>query len=424
VPVLVAGIVKLLNVVGGGLRALGVPVDRLSDEHLLRAARRRTGFSDFGEYDFRPPMHMLLRSYNEDRRLYASARILMQRRAVARLVNRLLVANELAGHPEIVQAPIRRPIFIASLARTGTTFLHELLAQDPQARSLRAWEVMRPGRWPAAIGREPDPRMRRAERRVKLLKFLFPTLKTMHELSPGGPVECGMLLQNTFLLAAETSPTYREWFLRQPAEVTEAAYRDYRRQLQLLQWQHPREGHWVLKSPVHSYAVDAIRTLFPDSAIVLIHRDPYRVIGSTCSLMSVLYDAMTDDPEWRDALGPNVLRWAAEGLRRTEAARTRAEPGRIYDIHYPDLVADPLGVAQRLYAHFGYPYTPEFRARATGWLQEHPQNKHGAHRYSLEQFGLDRKMIDDALGWYCERHQIRRESSRSPEMAEAGSSRR
>jgi hypothetical protein len=157
------------------------------------------------------------------------------------------------------------------------------------------------------------------------------------------------------------------------------------------------------------YAVAALLALFPDAAIVLIHRDPARVIPSACSLASILLDAVTGDPERHATLGPLVVSWAAEGLRRVEAARANAEPGRIYDLRYHELTADPLGAVQRLYAHFGYPYTREFEVRATAWLKENPQHKHGAHRYTLEQFGLDRQVIDDAFSWYSERHHIPRE---------------
>lgn len=409
-PVLVSGSLALLNAVGGVLQALGAPLDRLSEEHLLQAARRNTGLSDFGDDGFRAPLRMLIRSYNEEGGLSCIGRLAMRRRILAGLVNRLLVTRELKRHPEISDVPIRRPIFIVSLPRTGTTLLHKLLAQDPHARPLLAWEATMPARRPVDIDKNSDPRIRHVQRLVKVIGFLAPTLRTMHDFDPGGPEECVGLLRNTFVLAWQISSTYRDWFLRQPAEVIEAAYREYRQQLQLLHWQRPHDGHWVLKAPVHLYAIDALLRLFPDAAIILIHRDPYRVIPSTCSLMSLLHDVMTDDPQRRDALGPSVVRWAAEGLRRGEAARAHAEPGRIYDMHYQGLVADPLEAVQGLYAHFGYPYTRAFETRAAAWLKEHPQHEHGEHRYTLEQFGLDRQMIDDAFSWYRERYHIPPES--------------
>jgi hypothetical protein len=340
-------------------------------------------------------------------------------------MNRLLIANELKRRPEILQGPIRRPIFIASLPRTGTTFLHRLLAQDPNARALLLWEALMPARRPAVIDGGRDRRLKTAQRLAKVLTVMFPGSRKIHELDPEGPEECGALLQNTGFNAGQVSPIYREWFLRQPAEVLEAAYREYRQQLQLLHWQRPHDGHWLLKCPGHSYAIEALLTVFPDAAVVLTHRDPSRAIGSMCSLLGVVHHLMTDDsttedPTRRGAVGPLVVSWVAEALRRVEAARAHAEPGRIYDVRYQDLVADPLAVVQRMYAHFGYPYTEEFEERALAWLKEHPQNKHGAHRYESEEWGVDRQAIDDAFAWYRERYHIPRESAVSSDASGAG----
>jgi hypothetical protein len=256
--------------------------------------------------------------------------------------------------------------------------------------------------------------------------LLAPAVRKIHDIDPEGPEECRTLLQNTFVFPLQLSPIYREWYLRQPAEVIEAAYREYRQQLQLLHWQRPHDGHWLLKSPAHSYAIDALLTLFQDAAIILIHRDPYRSIPSMCSFLGLVHHLMTDeantgDPNGRGALAPLVLKWAAEGLRRTEAARAHAEPGRIYDMYYHELVADPLGAVRRMYAHFGYAYTREFETRATAWLKEHPQHKDGQHQYELEQFGLDRQMIDDALSWYTARYHIPPESAIPPAVLETRS---
>ena len=38
--------------------------------------------------------------------------------------------------------PVKRPIFIVGVPRSGSTYLHELLAQNPDYRAPRVWEVM------------------------------------------------------------------------------------------------------------------------------------------------------------------------------------------------------------------------------------------------------------------------------------------
>ena len=60
------------------------------------------------------------------------------------LENRLQLADTRKRHPEIAAAPVERPIFITGLPRTGTSILHELLAQDPAHRAPLHWEVRSP----------------------------------------------------------------------------------------------------------------------------------------------------------------------------------------------------------------------------------------------------------------------------------------
>jgi hypothetical protein len=379
---------------------------RLSEADLLRAAQRKTGLSDFGADGFREPMRVLIQASDEPGRLNFTGRVLSQQRITRALINRLLIANELSRHREILDEPTRRPIFICSAPRTGTTLLHKLLAQDPHARPLLAWEALLPARWPADIDKTPDPRIARIRRLAKVVAILAPRVRAIHDFDPEGPEECLMLLQNTFVLPLVGLPSYRDWYLRQPAAVIEAAYREYRQQIQLLQWQRPRAGHWVLKSPFHLYGIDAILSAFPDAAIVLIHRDPGQVIASTCSLMGFANDVLAEDQTHRDALPSRVTSWVSEGLRRAEAARERAAPGRIYDIQYAEMVADPLGAVRRLYDHFGYEYTPAFEAGAADWLARHPQHKHGRHSYSGAQFGLERRALDADFSWYRERYRV------------------
>ena len=74
------------------------------------------------------------------------------------------------------------------------------------------------------------------------------------------------------------------------------------------------------------------------------------------------------------------------------------------DVHYARLVADPIGVVRDLYAHFGLPFTRLFERRMTDWLAANPQHGRGVHRYSLEQFGLDRASVERATAAYRRRY--------------------
>ena len=114
------------------------------------------------------------------------------------------------------------------------------------------------------------------------------------------------------------------------------------------------------------------------------------MVASLGSLATILRKVASDarDPE---GIGRE---WAAElalGLERASAFRAR-ETGladRFVDVQFGELVRDPLGLVQRIYTHFGLALGDEARARMERFVRENPREKHGVHRYRLEDFGLD-----------------------------------
>jgi len=75
------------------------------------------------------------------------------------------------------------------------------------------------------------------------------------------------------------------------------------------------------------------------------------------------------------------------------AVHAAAGPGRILAVPYEAVRRDPVGTVRRIHAHFDPPYDPGTDARIGAWLARNPQHKHGVHRYSLEQFGLDAEAV-------------------------------
>ena len=75
------------------------------------------------------------------------------------MANRLRIEDLVKRHPEILNVPIDRPIFIAGLPRSGTTHLVNWLSRDDRLNALTLWESEEPvPAAPLAPG-ETDPRL-------------------------------------------------------------------------------------------------------------------------------------------------------------------------------------------------------------------------------------------------------------------------
>src|SRR5262245_25465626 len=168
---------RMANRVGGALRAVGVPLGTLDAGALLDAARRRTGLDDFGDGAFRDGLEHLSRAWDGEARLTPVGRAMARRQALDLLESRLRMQDEWRRHPEMSAGAVRAPIFVLGLPRTGTSILHELLAQDPQNRVPMTWEVMWPWPPPDAATYESDPRIARAEQHFGTIDRLLPEFK-------------------------------------------------------------------------------------------------------------------------------------------------------------------------------------------------------------------------------------------------------
>jgi hypothetical protein len=397
--------VRLFNTVGRGLRQLGLSPAALSEESLCATARRRTGLGDFGDEAFREPLRVLIGSLEAEARLSPFGRAYARTLLVQALVNRLRLQRDWTRHPDILDEKIRQPWFVLGLPRSGTTLLLNLLASDPAHRWLAFWEAREPSPPPTRETYATDPRRRRALRYVAVLDYLAPTLLAMHEFDANGPEECFPLLANTFA-GVQFSwmfdvPSFDAWLA---AHDPTAGYLYYRRQLQLLQWRC-RGARWVLKSPTHLWALDAIRTAFPDARIVQLHRDPLKVVPSACSLTATMRGLATDDVDAR-TLGEYAAAGLADGVRRAMEARSLFEAEHVHDVQYLDLVHDPMRVVRGIYERFEAPLMPQAEAAMRRCLAGHPQHKRGVHRYSLEQFDLDADGERRRFAAYCEAFRV------------------
>ena len=79
------------------------------------------------------------------------------------LETRLRLTHAWSGRSETDASAIKRPIFITGMPRSGSTFLHELLAEDSENRAPRVWEVMFPLPTESEWSKKLDPRVRKAE---------------------------------------------------------------------------------------------------------------------------------------------------------------------------------------------------------------------------------------------------------------------
>jgi hypothetical protein len=382
--------VRTLNAAGSAATRFGIRIGDLGMDALLGCAARETGLRDFGDAFFREPLSVFLESLESEAALTTLGRISARAEITRGLKNRLYMTDVFNQSPEIADAPIAKPIFILGLPRTGTSILHELLAQDRANRVPMTWEVHNMWPPPDRATYSRDPRIEQTDEFLSGIDQLLPDFKRIHPMGARLPQECVALMAHDFAsLQFHTTyrvPTYQQWL--EEVDVG-PVYASHRKQLQYLQWKCPAE-QWVLKSPGHLWTLDALLDEYPDALLVQTHRDPLKVQASLVSLVTTLrglgstrVDPIEIAEDWARRLG--------HGLDLTMQVRdSRKLPrSRIFDMHFHELLQDEIAMVRRIYNHFDRELSEESESRMRKFMAEHSRDQRGRHTYSFADTGLN-----------------------------------
>ena len=408
--ILTSSAVGALNRGGRALRRIGITTPDLRLETLIITARHRARLDNFGEWPIEESLKRLLNAYESEADLTTLGRITVRELLVGLLENLLYLERDRQNSTAIEQQTITAPVFIIGLPRTGTTLLHGLIAQDPAIRAPLTWEVM----FPAAAGHTPDAidrTRRRTDSRLAWANRLAPEFKRIHEIGAALPQECiAIMAQGLASIQFHTThnvPSYQDWFEQHGQELGYAFHHRFLQHLQV----RSSVDRWVLKAPGHLFGLDALLQRYPDARVIQTHRNPLQVMGSIASLATILRRAFSDSADPRQIADDWCGRWA-RALQRSLETRDDSPAELFFDLPYTELVAAPLAAVERIYDFLGWTLSSEARESMQRFLSANPKNKHGPHRYSLSEFGLDRALETQRFARYCERFDIAISSDR------------
>jgi Sulfotransferase family len=368
-------------------------------DELEDGARAATGLEDFGSSYYREGLERIVDALNTEANLNDLGRVIQHATISNALIQRLKIEDSYARHPEIDGQVVGGPVFVIGLPRTGTTALSQLVAADPQFRSLRMWESQAPTPPPEAATQHSDPRIAQAAAGLKMLDDMFPLMKTLHNSEPTAPTECqdlmGMSFRTFHFDGAVRAPGYLAWLMDCDMRET---YTFHRRVLKLLQWHCP-PVLWHLKTPVHMFALDALVEAYPNAKFLWSHRDPAKVMASVCSLIQYVRSWSSDRND-AEELGTEQIDSWVEGVGRAMDFRNREGDERFADVSFADLQTDPVRTLQTSYESLGLTFTDATLRAVTQWAEGHRPGSRGIHEYDLADYGLTPEGVRDRFADY------------------------
>jgi len=403
-----SALLRALNRAGSGLARAGLELPSLTSEAIVRAARKRAGGWNLGGESFREPLERYLAAARDEAELTLFGRLAVKGMLVESLRNRIELARWIREHPEVREERIEAPWVIVGLPRTGTSLLSILLGLDPEARALMHWEAARLIPPPTLATAAEDPRIAANAREIAQVLKLNPALGAMHPFGATIAQECvALFMYDVRTLGVETQayvPSYGRWL--QGCDMT-PAYAQHELALQALQSAQPT-GRWVLKSPNHLWCLGTLLERYPDARIIWTHRDPGRVITSLASLVNSLQRTFTTR---RDPI-PIAEEWLLKARFAIESGMAyddRASGGWCQHLRFADLMKDPIGAVQAIYAHHGETTSALHVRRMEVWMRERGRHSEGRHVYDPKDFGWSYDDLAERFRAYRDRYDIPRE---------------
>jgi Sulfotransferase family len=383
-------------------------------DDIFKLAANRTGLAEIDSDSWRDGLAIMLDDLNNSPAFTPFGRERVLEDATNALGRRMQVHAYIEAHPEVLDAPVERPLFVLGMPRTGTTVISYLLDQDPARRSLLHWQCVDPIPPASTETLRTDPRclalleeQRKIVEMVKQAKIPLP-----HWEDADGPTE-DMFIHNQDFKGLSwdsflSTSRYAEWLFHE-TDMT-STYEYQKRYLQVLQSTAP--GTWSLKMPSHSVHIEALLKVFPDARLIWAHRDPYKATGSLCNLWK-LPKGMVLHPDAIDlkAMGRNAMAQMKYHVERPLRARDRIGDERFFHMYYHEMMRDPMDVMRRIYEWAGDPLTAETEACMRNWLAAHPQDLFALNTYSLDQYGLSVEQLEPIFAEYLDAFDIELEGT-------------
>ena len=391
-----SSLLNTINGVGSVFRAVGLDPFKLNAQKIINKAIKKADYKGEIPDNIITGLNVLIDSIEKESQINPFGSLAIKGLLERTLYGRLKMEQVITADPSITKIPIKKPVFIVGMPRTGTTILHALLHKDSAHRSPLAWECLIPYPVPSSETRDDNPSLNIIKKEFQQLFKLVPDFQKKHYMEPDSPQEClgiNMLDFNSFQICAQVyAPTYLDWFMNHADKLK--TMRFHKRFLQYMQSGDVKSERWLLKTPIHMLRMKELFEVYPDAKIIMTHRHPAKVVASATSLISSVRSLYSNHEDVNRSGQEQCTMWSDCFDRFLKDRQELNKEDQIIDLRFEDFVSDQMGTVKKIYQKFNWKLNEDSRLNMKNFLAANPKDKHGAHNYSLEQIGLNNAIIN------------------------------
>lgn len=320
-------------------------------------------------------------------------------KGICRLLSTMVPLQNRMYKKQLADKPLAHdPVFILGHWRSGTTFVHNIFAQDPHFGYTTTYQTVFP-HYVMALQGLFKPTM----------SWLMPNKRPTDnmELAVDLPQEEEFALQNmcpstyyNFWMFPDKMQEYCDRFLTMK-DATDEEIANFKEQFMKLVkvslWNTRRDdpdAQYLSKNPPHTGKVKTLIEMFPNAKFIFLMRNPYTVFESSRSFMTNTIAPLELNSIPADKLEQNILRNYVELYNAYQEQKQYIPEGNLFEVKFEDIEKDALGVTERIYKELNIP----------GWEGAHEAIEKyiaGKKSYKKNQYEYDPRtvqLVNDAWG--------------------------
>ena len=277
-------------------------------------------------------------------------------KAICRLLSVCTPLQERKYRKLLSDKPLEHdPLFIIGHWRSGTTFVHNIFAQDSHFGYTTTYQTVFP-HYVMALQGFFKPTM----------GWLMPDRRPTDnmELAPDLPQEEEFAINNAcpwnyynFWFFPERMQEYCDRFLTfrdiTPQELQEFKH-EFEKLVKISLW-NTGGTQYLSKNPPHTGRIRALTELFPNAKFIYLMRNPYTVFESTRSFFLNTIRPLELHTITDEEMEQNILRNYMELYRAYQEQKHVIPQGNLFEVKFEDIEQDALGITERIYRELSLP---------------------------------------------------------------------